>query len=171
VSGYDQRFYAALKDIVKRSASVIVPLVVGDLTPKGVVDFGCGEGDWLASFGAHGATELLGYDGDHLSSRTLAIPPTNFRAMDLEAAKSTPHRFDLALCLEGEGISAPREGVGSFKRCVRVPTWCSSRQPCLDKAVLITSTSNGLSTGFASLRTIPTCCMISTGRGSRSMRR
>jgi hypothetical protein len=110
VSVYDQRFYAALKDTVVRSASVVVPLVNEDLKPQSVVDFGCGEGDWLAAFQAHGVSNLMGYDGEHVLSRSLAIPQASFCAMDLEAAVRTPTRFDLAVCLEVAEHLSPEGG-------------------------------------------------------------
>ena len=45
------------------SARVTVPLVIDAISPRSVVDVGCGLGAWLAVFREHGVDDLLGYDG------------------------------------------------------------------------------------------------------------
>ena len=41
---YDEEFFRELRDGSRRSATVIVPLVVNLIRPRSVVDVGCGTG-------------------------------------------------------------------------------------------------------------------------------
>lgn len=88
-------------DWVRRSAQQILPFV--EPAGKSVVDFGCGQGDWLLEAGNLGAATLLGLETYALEGgATLPIPS---RAADLTMPISLDRRFDIALCLEvGEHI-------------------------------------------------------------------
>ena len=97
---YDPRFFASIAPSSLDSASIIVPLVLRDLAPASVVDFGCGEGAWLSTFVANGLEDVEGIDGDHVDRTMLRIEARRFTAMDLEHALPTRRRFDLAMSLE-----------------------------------------------------------------------
>ena len=97
---YDQNFYRKESDACRRSARVIVPLVLDLLTPRRVVDVGCGVGTWLAVFGEHGVTDVLGIDGDHVDRSMLEIPQARFLAADLNRPIPPRGRFDLVVSLE-----------------------------------------------------------------------
>jgi SAM-dependent methyltransferase len=96
---YDQRFFAE-RSGSRRSAEIVVPLLVDLLRPRSVVDLGCGTGEWLAAFLSAGVVDILGIDGDYVDREQLAIPAEQFRAHDLAQPLELGRRFDLALCLE-----------------------------------------------------------------------
>jgi SAM-dependent methyltransferase len=97
---YDQNFYSKESDACRRSARVIVPLVLDLLAPRRVVDVGCGVGTWLAVFGEHGVSDLLGIDGDYVDRSMLEIPQARFQAADLNRPIPPRDRFDLVVSLE-----------------------------------------------------------------------
>ena len=70
---------------------------------KAVVDFGCGQGDWLLEALQQGATSVLGLETHALRrDRSLPVPTMTF---DLTKPVVLDRHFDLALCLEvGEHI-------------------------------------------------------------------
>jgi SAM-dependent methyltransferase len=96
---YDDSFFAA-RDGAGASASVVVPYLAELLRPRSVVDFGCGTGDWLASFRASGVDDVLGVDGDYVPRERLVIPDECFVPHDLTEPLPLGREFDVALCLE-----------------------------------------------------------------------
>lgn len=97
---YGQQFFDEIGEPARSSAGIVVPMVLNDLSPRSVVDFGCGEGHWLSSFAERGVQEILGYDGPHVDQSRLRIEPAAFHVADLERAKPTDRPFDLAVSLE-----------------------------------------------------------------------
>jgi SAM-dependent methyltransferase len=98
--GYSPAFFDTLEKASRRSAEIVVPMLLGLVHPQSVIDVGCGRGHWLSVFRDHGVTDVLGLDGEYIDAKTLDIPPSQFRAVDLSAPFSLPRSFDLALCLE-----------------------------------------------------------------------
>jgi SAM-dependent methyltransferase len=96
---YTSQFFDAHRDGARRSAEVIVPLVLRFVPARSVVDVGCGQGAWLAVFAEHG-TGAYGVDGDYVDRERLEIPPERFHAHDLTLPLHLPRAFDLAVCLE-----------------------------------------------------------------------
>ena len=80
-----------------QSPEAIVPLVLGLLSPKRIVDLGCGDGAWLAAFAKHGVQDFLGID---VQKKALRIPEDKFLARDLRKPLQLQTKFDLAICLE-----------------------------------------------------------------------
>ena len=99
-SEYDRDFYARLDATAEPSAQVIVPLVQQLVGAHSVVDLGCGDGGWLATFAHHGADEILGMDGDWVSRAHLKIPSDQFVCTDLSQAFDVKGQFQLAVSLE-----------------------------------------------------------------------
>lgn len=97
---YTTAFYQRLRDGVARSAAVVVPLVLGLVPVRSVIDFGCGDGTWLAAFQKLGIDEILGIDGDYVDRNVFQIPAERFRAFDLTRPFSADRSFDLAMSLE-----------------------------------------------------------------------
>lgn len=95
---YDPAFYDVIAQGCRDSADVVVPEIVRLFSPTTVIDFGCGEGHWLAAFAAAGCM-VTGLDGDHVDQSRLVIAPSEFTPVDLSAPVSVPH-YDLALSLE-----------------------------------------------------------------------
>ena len=82
------------------SARVAVPLILDAVSPRSVVDVGCGLGAWLAVFKEHGVADVLGYDGPWVDRSKLLVAPGEFQVADLAEPLASTRRFDLALCLE-----------------------------------------------------------------------
>ncbi len=62
-SRYDSEFFESVNAQSLASARVVVPLVMGLVQPKKVVDVGCGQGVWLHVFLEHGVEAVRGLDG------------------------------------------------------------------------------------------------------------
>ena len=97
---YDAAYHGALHEGARRSAERVLPLVLGLVEVRSLVDFGCGSGAWVAAALAHGVEDALGLDGAWVERGTLAIPGARFRVADLTRPVELGCRFDLALCLE-----------------------------------------------------------------------
>ena len=100
VPKYDRAYFDSHSRAARRSAEVIVPLVMEMLSPRSVCDVGCGPGIWLAAFEEQGVTEVVGVDGDYVDREALRIDPTKFVAADLEHGIPKVGRFDLTVSLE-----------------------------------------------------------------------
>ncbi|MEO5327865.1 MAG: hypothetical protein H7829_06430 [Magnetococcus sp. THC-1_WYH] len=59
-----------------------------------MVDFGCTEGRWLASWREQGVTEILGLDGPYVDLDRLLIPKSDFRVMNLAKFIDFDRQFD-----------------------------------------------------------------------------
>jgi len=104
---YDRRFFISLANGSRRSAEVIVPLVLARYPARNVVDVGCGTGGWLSVFAQHGVADIQGIDGDYVDRLQLEIPSERFAAADLSRPVKFNRKFDLAVCLEvGEHLPA-----------------------------------------------------------------
>jgi SAM-dependent methyltransferase len=97
---YDSEFQSYTGSIATRSAQAIVPILLEALRPTSVLDLGCGRGAWLQVWKAHGASEVLGVDGDYVDRADLAIDQSEFCACDLGRTVDLQRRFDLVESLE-----------------------------------------------------------------------
>lgn len=104
---YNARFYDAIRDGVRSSAAVVVPVVMWHLGPRSVVDVGCGEGWWAAEFARNGC-DVLGIDGAHVDP----APGVPFTAHDLELPLAGFGHHDLAVCLEVAEHLSPGRASG-----------------------------------------------------------
>lgn len=95
---YDVAFYDTIAKGCRDSADVVVPELVRLFSPTRVVDFGCGEGHWLAAFKAAGC-EVFGLDGEHVALGRLAIDRDEFAFVDLSQPVTMP-AVDMAISLE-----------------------------------------------------------------------
>jgi len=99
-SEYTEEFYHALRERTRRSARVVVPLILELVEPRSVVDVGCGIGIWLSVFKEHGVTDVLGIDGNHISRDISEIEAEQFLACDLTERLEINRQFDLVVSLE-----------------------------------------------------------------------
>jgi SAM-dependent methyltransferase len=104
---YDDRFYRLLDATAEASAAKIVPIVLELWPARSVVDFGCGDGGWLAAFQSAGVDDVLGLDGPWIDMSLLKIPASQFRRVALDELVAFDRRFDLAISLEVAEHLAP----------------------------------------------------------------
>lgn len=97
---YDARFFEAQAVASRASARVVLDEVTSLLSPRSVLDVGCGVGPWLAEWQNRGVTDVLGVDGDYVDRAKLQIPLSKFVAKDLSHEFHLGRRFDLIQCLE-----------------------------------------------------------------------
>jgi SAM-dependent methyltransferase len=107
---YTRDFYSEHDEIARRSAEVVVPLVLELVGPRSVVDVGCGSGRWLAVFSAHGVDDVLGIDSEDVPPDLVAIPGSALLRRDLTSTLTLGRRFDLVVCLEVAEHIPPEAG-------------------------------------------------------------
>ena len=120
---YDRQFFEIRQEGSARSASRVVPEVLRILSPRSVVDVGCGTATWLAEFQELGIADVIGVDGDWVDKRMLKIEPRLFIARDLRRPLAIDRTFDLATSLEvAEHLPAERaeQFVGELVRLAPV---------------------------------------------------
>ena len=109
--GYTREFYASHEAGARSSAGVVVPMVMELLSPRSVVDVGCGTGVWARAFRDQGVEDVVGIDGGHLDPSILEIPSEGFLPLDLSEPFRLDRRFDLVVCLEvAEHLPEPSAG-------------------------------------------------------------
>ena len=89
MSAYSTSYYEGLKEDSAVSAREVVPLLLGLIPAKSVVDVGCGSGTWAQAYSQAGC-EVLGIDGDIVQVDQLLIPADRFLRRDL----AQPLRLD-----------------------------------------------------------------------------
>ena len=99
MSAYSTRYYEGLKEDSAGSAREVVPLLLGLVPAKTVVDVGCGSGTWAHAY-AQAGCDVLGIDGDIVQADQLLIPADRFLRRDLSRPLRLDRRFDLVNCLE-----------------------------------------------------------------------
>jgi len=97
---YTKRYYDDLRNGSTRSAEIMVPLVLRLFPVRSVVDVGCGEGAWLATFQRLAVDDIVGIDGDYIDRDALRIAKDRFQAADLSKPFALRRAFDLAVSLE-----------------------------------------------------------------------
>lgn len=99
-SPYNQDFYEEQRHGSSHAAKILAPKIIEWLSPRSVVDVGCGVGPWLAAFQEYGVTDILGIDGEYIQQQTLQIPQKAFMPCDISRSFRCERRFDLAVSLE-----------------------------------------------------------------------
>jgi SAM-dependent methyltransferase len=94
---YQAIFYRELSDYSRSSAKVLVPKLLAKFSPKSVVDFGCGSGEFLEEFKKNNVSEILGLDGRWLPQQSRG---DWFQEVDLQRTIDLKVKYDMALCLE-----------------------------------------------------------------------
>lgn len=97
---YDGLYYESLRQGGRRSAETVLKRVFNLIGPNSIVDFGCGDGTWLAAASRLGAKDVQGVDGTWVPTEALQIPKSRFLAVDLASPINLGRCFDLAICLE-----------------------------------------------------------------------
>jgi len=97
---YSEAFFAGHGEGGDASARAVLPRLLELLSPKSIVDVGCGTGTWLRVARENGVDDVLGLDGPWVRPDHLEIPPDRFLAADLTAPPELDRTFDLVLSLE-----------------------------------------------------------------------
>jgi SAM-dependent methyltransferase len=97
---YSEDFYAYQRGGSRRSAEVVLAIVLDLLKPASIIDVGCGVGTWLAVARGLGVRSLLGLEGEWVRYVAKDVDELDITFCDLEAPLKVPQRFDLALCME-----------------------------------------------------------------------
>lgn len=97
---YPREFHAERDANTRQSAREIIPLILGIIQPKSVIDIGCGVGTWLSVFNEYGIDEIFGVDGEWVDKKMLRIPEEKFIYHDLNKPFRLNRQFDLVVSLE-----------------------------------------------------------------------
>jgi len=97
---YDSLFYEYQREGAIRSARTLLPLLIGTLGVRSVLDVGCGAGAWLAAYRDLGATDCIGVDGDYVDRTLLMVDGDLFHPRDITRPFDFERQFDLVQCLE-----------------------------------------------------------------------
>jgi hypothetical protein len=85
------------------AAHEIVPHLMELMSPKSVIDVGCGIGTWASVFKEHGVQTVACLDGDHVPKDQLHVSVEEFRPVDLlhpGEISINREQYDLCLSLE-----------------------------------------------------------------------
>jgi hypothetical protein len=110
---YNPIYYRYINEGSLRSAQILLPLVTRAFTVRSVVDFGSGQGAWLAVWRDLGVTDGVGLDGDYVDRSSLLVPADRFVAADLTTAIRLERKFDLVQSLE-VAEHLPASAAGTF---------------------------------------------------------
>jgi hypothetical protein len=83
-----------------KAAINFVPHLYKHISPKSVIDIGCGLGNWLHVLKQSGCSEVLGVDGSNVDRSKLVINDNEFIVHDLTQPLALSKKFDLCICLE-----------------------------------------------------------------------
>lgn len=98
---YDAHFYDLIRPGCQSSAKAVIDLVFEYyLTPKSVIDIGCGEGWFGAEFGKRTDCKVYLSDNDGFESPNKADGIWLKRDLETEIPWNSLFTFDLAICLE-----------------------------------------------------------------------
>ena len=106
---YSKVFYAWQRSGSHNSARRVLPIVFEAVSPRKVVDIGCGVGAWLDVARSLGASSV-GYEGAWVKAiEPAAYPGLDIRAADLEQPLRVEGTYDLAISMEvAEHLSPTR---------------------------------------------------------------
>src|SRR5215472_1038912 len=99
-SMYDFSWHQSHGDLTLSSARCVAPILHSLFGLESVLDVGCGDGRWLASFRECGVTVITGIDGPWTDLAKLQIEPSNFSVLNLSERFDLQRKFSLAVSLE-----------------------------------------------------------------------
>jgi SAM-dependent methyltransferase len=97
---YPPEFFDYIEAGSRRSANLVVPVLLNKLLPRSVLDVGCGRGNWLAEWHANGVKECHGIDGSYVEKKHLHFEAINFHPHELSKPVDLKRKFDLVQSLE-----------------------------------------------------------------------
>ena len=99
-TAYNDSFFGNMHVVSACSAEVVVPLLMDKLSPRSVLDVGCGTGAWLNEFRRRGVTDIRGIEGDWAPGRFLEFADDLIHRADAGAGFDLGRRFDLVVSVE-----------------------------------------------------------------------
>jgi SAM-dependent methyltransferase len=115
--GYSRSFFEDQQSGSLESARRIVPILRQLVSPRSVLDVGCGTGTWLSVWREQGVEDVIGCDGAYVPQDMLLFPRDRFRSAELTDPPAFDRPFDLAMSLEvGEHLpeASSRALVGAL---------------------------------------------------------
>jgi len=97
---YNNKFYEGEAERSFESVNEVFSLLFQIYKPKSMVDFGCGQGTWLAAAEQLGVKNLKGYDGEWVDKDKLYSKKVDFEQVNLEREIKNENKFDIAVSLE-----------------------------------------------------------------------
>jgi SAM-dependent methyltransferase len=97
---YTDEYYEEIAERSLASAKEIIPLIQKIISPKSVVDVGCGTGAWLSAWKQNDVNDITGIDGHYVNENKLMINTGNFIKADLENDLNLNRYYDLVMSLE-----------------------------------------------------------------------
>lgn len=97
---YTESFYHKQREGSRRSAQLVLPLVLELIDCQRAIDVGCGVGTWLAVLKELGVKEITGVDGEYVKPNMLQIPPEDFHPHNLNQFFHENKKYDLVISLE-----------------------------------------------------------------------
>ncbi len=94
---YNNEFYDEMFERNKRAAHAVMPYLIEKLSPKSIVDVGCGQGIWIEESETMGI-DVCGIDGEWVDKDKLLI--SNFISADLSEKIDLGKKFDLLISFE-----------------------------------------------------------------------
>lgn len=99
-SGYSRAFFTQLDELQAASYDVMATTIIECLSPRSVVDVGCGSGALLAALKRQGVPTLLGLESSPEGLDIARRRGIDARFCDLGHPFTLNPDFDLAVCLE-----------------------------------------------------------------------
>lgn len=96
---YYGKNYTSLPKLRKKYAKEFVNVLMEELHPKSVIDFGCGSGDFLAEFEKIGV-KIRGLDASKAREKDLMFDKRQFIRHDLRDPYICDEHYDVCLCFE-----------------------------------------------------------------------
>jgi SAM-dependent methyltransferase len=98
---YPESFFQHQVEDTAGSAKALISEILRHVSPKSVLDVGCGVGVWVDEFKRRGIAEVMGVDQPQpMADGLRLIHPPEFLEQDLEQPLQIHRTFDLVVCLE-----------------------------------------------------------------------
>jgi cyclopropane fatty-acyl-phospholipid synthase-like methyltransferase len=97
---YNNNFYSEMSTYASDSAKVIVPMLLDKYSIDSVIDFGCGDGQFVEEFLRSGLKEVIGIEGDWIRNVVDWQQMPWLKIANLQNVQDFERKFDLAVCLE-----------------------------------------------------------------------